>query len=257
MPGIGVISLVLPVYNAGAAVERSWMAVRDFVCSQPEPWEAIVVCDGCTDGSDALLDLLADPQMRVIRYHPNRGKGYAVRNGLLAARGDWRIFTDIDLAYSFDDIRRLADTLLAGADVAIASREHPESQITLGPQLLGYAWRRRLQSKIFGTLARQLLPLAQRDTQAGLKGMTAAVADWLLPHMECDGFGFDCELLTACRIHQVGITEVPVTVRLGDAASTTGSQAFAMFRELWQIRRRWHRQPIAAPVLATPLRKAA
>src|SRR5207249_4048577 len=127
MPGNGVISLVLPAYNAGRAVERSWAAVREFVQGQPEPWEALFVCDGCTDGSDALLEDLAraadDPRLRVLGYRPNRGKGCAVRTGLLAAQGDWRIFTDIDLAYSFDDIRRVAETLMAGAAVAIASRD--------------------------------------------------------------------------------------------------------------------------------------
>jgi hypothetical protein len=262
MPGNGVISLVLPAYNAGAAVERSWAAVRDFVRSQPEPWEALFVCDGCSDGSDMRLGALAaaanDPRLRVLSYRPNRGKGYAVRIGLLAARGNWRLFTDIDLAYSFEDIRRVAETLMAGAAIVIASRDHPESQITLSPRLLGYAYRRRWQSKVFGRAARILLPLAQHDTQAGLKGMTAHTAEWLLPAMQCDGFGFDCELLTACRSHHVEVTEVPVTVRLDDAASTTGSGAILrMLRDLWRIRRHWNHLQVPQPTAAVPLRKAA
>lgn len=261
MPGIGVTSLVLPAYNAGSTVERTWFAVRDFVRTRREPWEAIFVCDGCSDGSDGLLQDLEhqtrDARLRVIAYPANRGKGHAVRTGLLAARGDHRIFTDIDLAYSFEDILRVAEALQKGAAVALASREHPESQITLSPRLLGYAYRRRWQSKVFGSAARLLLPLAQRDTQAGLKGMTAEVASWLLPHTTCDGFGFDCELLTACRAHDVPVTEVPVTVRLDDAASTTGSGAMLrMLRELWRIRRSWASLRVPRPDVL-PLRKAA
>src|SRR5262249_20119215 len=138
------------------------------------------------------------PFVRLISYAPNRGKGCAVRQGLLAASAPYRIFTDIDLAYSFDDIRRVARTLRGGAEVAIASRTHPESTLQMSPGVLGYAYRRHLQSKIFGTLVRTLLPISQRDTQAGLKGLSERVVREIVPRLTCDGFGFDCELLTAC-----------------------------------------------------------
>lgn len=263
-------SLVLPAYNPGPTVERTFAAVRDFLRARPDPWEVVFVLDGCTDGTGDRLDGLiadaGDPRVRVVRYHPNRGKGYAVRTGLLAARGRYRIFTDIDLAYRFDDVARVADELAHGADVAIASREHPDSQIQLPVRVLGYAYRRRFQSRVFGWVARCLLPLAQRDTQAGLKGMTAAVAERILPELTCDGFGFDCELLTACRRLDIPVAEVPVCVRYEDAASTTGWRAMVrMLRELWRIRRDWGRRPVepyarpaAMPVpVAEPARSRA
>jgi dolichyl-phosphate beta-glucosyltransferase len=239
-----VTSLVFPAYNPGLSVERTWESVRDFLRARPDPWEVLFVCDGCTDGTPSLLrkkiDDSGDNRFRVIDYLPNRGKGYAVRTGLLAATGDVRIFTDVDLAYRFDDIGRVADELHHGADVAIASREHPESQIQLPPHYLGYAYRRRIQSGVFGRIARTLLPITIRDTQAGLKGMTAAVAQRIIPTLSCDGFGFDCELLTACARHEIAMTEVPVCVRYEDSASTTGmSTTFRMIRDLWRIRRRW------------------
>src|SRR5439155_16375645 len=108
-----VTSLVFPTFNPGSAVERTWAAVRDFFRARPDPWEAVFVCDGCTDGTVERLEALAadanDPRLRIIAYAPNRGKGYAVRTGLLAARGAWRVFTDVDLAYGFGDVSRLAD----------------------------------------------------------------------------------------------------------------------------------------------------
>ena len=237
-------SLILPAFNPGAVAERTWDAVRDFLRARPDPWEVIFVLDGCTDGTPQRLEQLAretnDSRFRIVSYSPNRGKGYAVRMGLLAARGEWRVFTDVDLAYRFDDIARVADELRNGADVAIASREHPESTIQLPPHFLGYAYKRRLQSKIFGKLARILLPLTQHDTQAGLKGMTANVAEKVLPQLLCNGFGFDCELLTACARYNIVVAEVPVCVRYEDAASTTGmATTYRMLRELWQIRRAW------------------
>jgi dolichyl-phosphate beta-glucosyltransferase len=180
----------------------------------------------------------------MLSYVPNRGKGYAVRRGLEAAWGAWRLFTDVDLAYSFDDVQRVARVLRAGADVAIASRAHPESRVVLPVSLQGYAYRRQLQSTVFSNLVRLMLPLKQRDTQAGLKGITADVAQRVLPRLHCTGFGLDCELLTACTRFGIRVTEVPVTVRYEDRTSTTGAgPMLRMIRELWRIRRNWKHAP--------------
>ena len=249
-----MISLVLPAYNPGELVSQTWHAVREFLRARPDPWEVLIVCDGCTDGTPARLAELEqtspDSRIRVLSYEKNRGKGYAVRLGLLNANGDWRVFTDIDLAYNFSDVARIADELRNGASVAIASREHPESIIQLSPQYLGYAYRRRLQSKVFGTAARLLLPIRQYDTQAGLKGLTAQVAELILPLLRCDGFGFDCELLTACARYNIPVQEVPVCVQYHDAASSTGGirTIWKMLRELQTIRKMWPRAGYPAPI---------
>jgi dolichyl-phosphate beta-glucosyltransferase len=237
-----VTSLVFPAYNPGPLAARTAAAAAAFLRNRTDAWEILFVLDGCTDGSADTLDRLVghDARFRILSYTPNRGKGYAVRTGLAAARGDIRIFTDVDLAYSFDDVARIADEVRAGADVAIASREHPDSTIQLPPRFLRYAYRRRVQSHVFSTLTRLLLPLPHRDTQAGLKGMTAAVADALLPELTCNGFGFDCELLTAARRLELQVVEVPVCVRFEDAASTTGIKTMLrMLRDLYRIRRNW------------------
>jgi dolichyl-phosphate beta-glucosyltransferase len=237
-------SLVLPTYNPGAAIERTWDQVRDFLRARPDPWEVLFVLDGCTDDTRIHLERLQndtnEPRIRILSYSPNQGKGHAVRVGLLEAKGTYRLFTDVDLAYGFDDIARLADELRGGAQAAIASREHPESLVQLPPQTIGYAYRRRLQSQLFGRVARMILPLTQHDTQAGLKGMTAEVAQRILPNLRCNGFGFDCEFLTACARYGIPVQEMPVNVRYENAASTTGSgTALKMLRELWQIRQYW------------------
>ena len=250
-------SLVLPAYNPGPLAERTWEAIRQFLAHRPDPWEVLYVCDGCTDGTPERLAQLAeeagDPRLRVLSYSPNRGKGFAVRMGLLAARGKYRLFTDVDLAYGFDDVVRVADALRAGAPVAIASREHPESLIQLPPHHVGYAYRRRLQSKVFGKLARMLLPIRHRDTQAGLKGMTAEVAERIMPRLSCNGFGFDCEFLTACARLNVPVVEAPVLVRYEDASSSTkAGTTVKMLRELWRVRRTWPRKGPNPEPTATP-----
>lgn len=240
-------SLVFPTYNPGPGLETTFRQVSEFLASAREPWEVLFVCDGCTDETPArLADWIAEDRhrIRMISYAPNRGKGYAVRRGLEAAHGAWRLFTDVDLAYGLDDVLRVAAVLRSGAAAAIASRTHPDSRMALPVALQGYVYRRHLQSLVFSSLVHWLLPLRQRDTQAGLKGMSARLAERILPHLHCDGFGFDCEFLTACSRWGIPVVEVPVTVRYEDRTSTTGARPMLRtLRELWRIRRRWMRPP--------------
>lgn len=238
-----MISLVLPAYNPGSGVERSVRTIRDVLRFRPETWEVVFACDGCTDGTPDRLRALAQevnlPRVRVVDYPRNRGKGYAVRTGLAAARGQWRLFTDIDLHF-LDGLDEAVARLKAGADVVIASRTHPRSEFTAPFRLVHYVYRRKLQSLAFSRVVRTLLPISYRDTQAGLKGLSAAAVETLLPQIQCDGFAFDCELLLAAEKHGFPVEEIPIRVRYEDEESTTRTRtALKMVRELWRIRRHW------------------
>ena len=159
------------------------------------------------------------------------------------------------MAYSFDEVLRVADTLRTGTDVAIASRVHADSRVVVPAHLQGYAYRRHVQSQLFSWIVRCLLPLPQSDTQAGLKGLTARAADLVLPYMRCDGFGFDCELLTACVRLGLTVTEVPVNVSYEeDMVSTTSlGGVVRMVRELLKVRQDWRRPlPRAVNVPSEP-----
>lgn len=235
-------SLVLPLYNPGERLRHTLAQLSDFVAKANECWELVFVSDGSTDGSAAQIKSWSEERdnVRLVDYAPNRGKGYAVRQGLLTATAPYRIFTDIDLAYPFGDIRQVAWQLRAGHEAVIGSRTHPDSKIELSPSALGYAVRRQRQSQVFGKLVRALLPLTQRDTQAGLKGFSARVVNTIVPKLQCNGFGFDCELLTACVRHEVTVTEVPVHVRCdADGSTTSFRSTLRMINELWRIRRDW------------------
>jgi dolichyl-phosphate beta-glucosyltransferase len=251
-------SLVLPTFNPGRRIQRTWEELKAFLQEAPGAWEVLFICDGCTDGTpDRLAEWIRSESLpvRLLSYPVNRGKGHAVRHGLQAATGQWRLFTDVDLAYGFADVVRLAQTLQAGADVAIASRWHPASQILVAAPLQGWhVFRRHVQSQVFSRLVRWLLPLRQQDTQAGLKGLSAAASRLVLPYLGCNGFGFDCELLTACTRLGLAITEVPVCVRYDHKTSTTSAQSmFRMMGDLWRIRRAWRRGlPAVAPVEPIP-----
>jgi hypothetical protein len=252
-PDGSLTSLIFPLYNPGSQLQQTWGQVEEFLRTARGRWEILFVCDGCTDGSP---DRLADwtrrhfDKVRVIRYPNNRGKGHAVRRGLLAAAGRYRVFTDIDLAYAFDDVVRIANVLRDGAEVAIASRTHPDSRIVVSAPAQGYVYRRHLQSLLFSRVVRGILPIEQRDTQAGLKGLTASAAERVLPYLHCDGFEFDCELLTACRHFGLGVREVPVCVTYDGRASTTSfGGSFRMLHALWKVRQRWRAAPPAGPAV--------
>lgn len=251
-------SLVLPLYNPGERLQRTLAQMDDFVASATDHWELVFVSDGSTDGSNKLIQSWANGRdgVQLIDYSPNRGKGYAVRQGLLAATAQYRIFTDIDLAYPFGDILNVAWQLRSGHDAVIGSRMHPESRIEMSPSALGYAMRRQRQSRIFGKLVRTLLPLRQFDTQAGLKGFSSRLVQTIAPKLRCNGFGFDCELLTACVRHGFSVTEIPVHVRCdADGSTTSFRSTLRMINELWQIRRDW---PAMAPQTETmAMREAA
>jgi dolichyl-phosphate beta-glucosyltransferase len=252
-PDSSLTSLIFPLYNPGDQLWHTWRRVEEFLGGVRGRWEVLFVCDGCSDGSPKRLAEWTRRylgRVRVVSYPGNRGKGYAVRRGLLAAAGRRRVFTDIDLAYSFDDVVRVADALREGAEVAIASRSHADSQILLAAQAQGYVYRRHLQSLVFSRVVRLLLPIAQHDTQAGLKGLTARATERVLPFLHCDGFEFDCELLTACQHFGIAVREVPVCVRYDGRASTTSVRSSVrMLRELWKIRRLWGKAAASGPAI--------
>lgn len=257
-----LISLILPNYNPGPALEESWRQVRHFISRQTKPWEVIFVCDGSTDGSIEQLEQWRTLQRadwcRVLSYSPNQGKGLAVRAGLLAAKGDIKVFTDVDLAYSFDDLLRVAGEVEHGAPVAIASREHPESYALLPMSMLHHVSRRRVQSHVFRSITRQIVGIHYVDTQAGLKAFSAEAVQQIVPRLACNGFGFDCEILLACKHLNIPVTEVPVTVRYQTAASTTSWRtSFQMIKQIWQIRRRWRKGIPAIVPLPVTLRETS
>jgi glycosyltransferase involved in cell wall biosynthesis len=244
-------SLVVPAYNPGRVLDRTLSQLERFLATSPEPWEVVLVSDGCTDGSGERLQhwtaamnrRLKGQPVRFLAWPRNRGKGQAVKAGLLAARGRFRIFADVDLAYDFVEIRRVAGMLWAGHPVVIADRFLPESRMTLPTAQLWPACWRHVQSTFFRLLASLLLPLPGGDTQAGLKGLRADVVADVVDSLQCPGFAFDCELLTACVQRGWPVKRIPVTVRLDRITSTTvrAWHIWDMVRALLAIRRRWQK----------------
>lgn len=240
-----LFSLILPTYNPGPDLPVTWGKLQQFLATQTRRWEVLFVCDGCSDGTEAKLrELIATCpyEIRLLCSPKNRGKGHAVRRGLLRARGDYRIFTDVDLAYPLEMVTKLADELVQGHDVVIASRAHADSAVQHASGMQKYLRQRQRQSALFNLLARTILGIRQRDTQAGLKGFTDRAVRTMLPYVKCQGFGFDCELLVACRYFGIPVRELPAQVIYDSTVSTTRlTSGAAILGELLTIRHRWRR----------------
>ncbi|MBL8793841.1 MAG: glycosyltransferase family 2 protein [Planctomycetia bacterium] len=252
-------SLLFPTYNPGDDLERTWPEVRRFLHEAPGTWEVLYICDGCTDGSPERLARLTanEPRVRIVSHAPNRGKGYAVRQGLEAARGRHRIFTDVDLSYGLDGVLRVAMQLRGGADVVIGSRTHPEASFLVPTHLQDYAFWRRIQSSCFRLLASRLLPLPYGDTQGGLKGFSERALDAILPLLRCDGFAIDCEILSACEHCRLSVVEVPVCFHYRDTTTVNLKKTLRMVRDLRSIRRQFRALPSFSAAVPMQPRRAA
>jgi hypothetical protein len=177
---VPALSLVIPVYDAADQLPATLQAVDHFAAQYPDRLEVLFV-DDCSTDVDVRLSLEefagAREGVRVLRNAHNRGKGYSVTRGMLAARGRYRVFTDVDLAYPLDQVHRIVGELARGADVAIACRVLPESRYLMSPSFFHYLYTRHLMSRAFNRVVQTFLLPGILDTQAGLKGFTASAAE--------------------------------------------------------------------------------
>ena len=234
-PVLPEVSVVLPAFQAahlvGAAVTEIAAAFRSNEVLDGR-LEVVVVDDGSTDGTaDAARRAGADV---VVSLEANRGKGAAVRTGMLAASGRLRLFTDVDLAYPPGQLTSLIDALDGGADVALGSRRHTEAR-TISPATPA----RAAASRMFNLFTRLVLLRRYRDTQCGFKGFTAQAAEDIFRRAAVDGFAFDVEVLYLVEHLGLTATEVPVTVdHSADTTVRVVAQSLRVLADIWRIRHR-------------------
>lgn len=200
-------SVVLPAYNEARRLPRYLDEVVGFFEGRGEPWEAIVVDDGSTDATAGVVAERAGqtPAVRLLRFGANRGKGAAVRAGMLAARGAWRLFADADGATPIGELKRLEPALAAGADLAIGSRVLVDAAVSVTARP-----HRVAAGRVFNWLVARLGLRGVADSQCGFKAFTAAAAEDLFGRLRTAGLGFDVELLLLANRRGYRIAEVAV-----------------------------------------------
>jgi dolichyl-phosphate beta-glucosyltransferase len=225
------LSVVLPCYNEADRLPGTLRRLLAELSAVPGEVEVLVVDDGSTDATVAVAEAVAavDGRLRVLSYGPNRGKGFAVRTGMLAAQGERVVFTDADGSYGPSDLDRIL-AALDQAPVAIASR-------AAGGGGGGGPVARRAASRVFNLAVRGALGLPFADTQSGLKGFRRPAARQLFGQARVDGFAFDVEVLWLARRHGLGVAEVPVqaTERHGSKVQLV-ADALAMLAQVWTLR---------------------
>ena len=197
---------MIPAYNEGRRLGATLEKVLAYVDRQKWPAEIIVVNDGSRDNTAEIArEFAQNPILRLVENPGNRGKGYAVRNGMLNATGEVLLFSDADLSSPIEEAPKLFAAIGAGADVAIGSRWlKAELQTERQP---GY---RQLFGRIFNLLLRAILGLKFKDTQCGFKAFTRRAALEIFPRQKIERWGFDPEILFIAQKHGFKIAEVPV-----------------------------------------------
>jgi dolichyl-phosphate beta-glucosyltransferase len=216
------LSLVIPVRNGAPRLATTLCDVWEYLSHHSGAAELILV-DDCSEAPTArLLEEFCRGRSGVtlLRNGENRGKGFSVARGLLAARGAYRVFTDADLAYPPTEIDRVIRELERGSDVAIACRVLPESRYELAPTFIPYLYTRHLMSRVFNAIVRHTLLPGVLDSQAGLKGFTARAAELIFRRLTIPGFAFDVECLYVARKHRLRVTQTPVYFRYDSEPST-------------------------------------
>ena len=221
-------SVVIPAFNESQRLPPFLETVVAYFEGRDEPYEVIVVDDGSTDGTAEMVDDRRLPAVRVLRLPANQGKGAAVRAGMLAARGAYRVFTDADGATPIEELKRLEPMLVAGADVVIGSRVlvDPGVSVTTRPH-------RVAAGRIFNWLVARVGLHGIADSQCGFKAFTAPAATRLFEALSTRGFGFDVEILLLARAAGCRIAEMPV-----NWTDQTGSKVGVLRHGpgmLWQV----------------------
>lgn len=220
------VSVIVPVWNGAERTRHTLFALHRLLCSQRYATELVVVDDYSTDETVGAIagfrDAVAGSEARVqlLRNERNRGKGFSVARGMLAATGALRVFTDADLAYPAEEIESIVDALEKGYDVAVACRALRESRYIMSPAFFPYLFTRHVLSRAYNAFVRRLLVAKVLDTQAGLKGFTRDAAELIFSRLTIPRFGFDVECLYIAQRHHQRLAQVPVTFRYDDEPTT-------------------------------------
>jgi len=208
MPNI-YLSVIIPAYNEEKRITKTLTNINNYLSKQNYTYEIVVVSDGSKDKTgDVVRELNSKiKNLRLIDNTKNHGKGYVVRQGLVEAKGEYRVFTDADNSTSIDHVEKLWPEFKKGFDIVIGSREI-KGAVLDPPQ----PWMRRRTGGAFRLLTNILTGLWKiKDTQCGFKGFSKKAVEDVIPKCKIDRFSFDPEILVVANKLGYEIKEVPIT----------------------------------------------
>jgi dolichyl-phosphate beta-glucosyltransferase len=232
------LSIVIPAYNEERRLPATLDVVFGWLDSSPYPdSEVLVVDDGSTDSTAAVVESRAatEPRLLLVQNPGNRGKGFAIRHGMLQAKGDWILFSDADLSAPIDEFPKLFEAAQENsAAIAIGSRALDRSLIGVHQS----QWR-EMSGILFNRIMRLITGLPFSDTQCGFKLFRRDAARRVFPLQRLDGFSFDVEDLFVARALGIPTIEVPVRWNNVEGTKVGLMQGVASFLDLLRIRWNW------------------
>ena len=236
------VSVIIPAYNEAVRLPATLTATANYFAGREEAFEILVVDDGSTDETASVVSKFAalrpEVSVQCLSYGGNRGKGYAVRYGMLRASGGLRLFCDADLATPAEEYEVVLAAMLAqNTPIGIGSRPLRASHL-----LVHQPWYREQLGRGFNAAVQILAVPGIRDTQCGFKIFTAETAKAVFSKCRIDGFAFDSEALFIARRLGYGIAEVPISWSHKDGSKVSMVRdGLQMLGDLSRIR--WmHRQ---------------
>ncbi|MBR4012990.1 MAG: glycosyltransferase [Clostridia bacterium] len=227
-------SVIIPMYNESKIIAQSAKTLSEYMCSNFEEYEIIFFDDGSRDNSMRIVESLQLANVRVLGHTPNRGKGSAVREAMLSASGDVKIFTDADLAYGTDVIKKAVDLMASSekTDIIIGSRNLGDDGYE------GYTFKRKLMSKVYIKILCFVGGFKLSDSQCGFKAFRAQTATDIFSECSVDGFAFDFEAILIANKKNKNITEIPVKIINHRESSVRPiSDALKMLKDLRRIKK--------------------
>ena len=231
------LSIVLPAYNEERRLQISLPKIDAFLQAQPYTAEVIVVENGSSDRTAEVVRAYSQdhPYLRLI-VAKTRGKGLAVKQGMLAARGEYCFMADVDLSMPIEELAKFLPPQLTGYDVVIGSRE------TKGAQRIDEPEYRHLMGRINNWLIKLIALNKFEYTQCGFKLFTHAAAQDLFSVQQSNGIGFDVELLFIAVKRGYNIYEMPVTWYFdAESKMRLWDDSVKLLKEIWMIRQNWQR----------------
>jgi glycosyltransferase involved in cell wall biosynthesis len=227
------VSFVIPAYNEATRILDTLRRIAEYRKHLPYKSEILVVDDGSTDETGAIVERLDYSGLRLIRNGTNRGKGYSVKSGVLAAIGDYVLFSDADLSTPIEETAKLlAVAVKENADVVLGSRGLDNRYIEKHQSTV-----RESGGRLFNVMVRTLLGLNIRDTQCGFKLFKRTRVQSAFQKQTTDGFGFDPEVLFVMSRQGLKILEVPVHWSHADGSKIRFFRdGVRMFTDLLRIR---------------------
>lgn len=228
------LSIVIPAFNEETRISKYLIEILIYLKSQKISYEIIVVDDGSIDHTAKIVAAFVPENdcVKLIRIPFNRGKGFAVKTGMLSAKGQFRLFADADGATPITELEVLKKALDMGADIAIASRSLHRNCCVVRAQL-----HRKVMGAAFNFLVNLLAVRSINDTQCGFKLFTAEAATNVFPLQRIDDFGFDVEVLYISHKKGYRLAEVPVnwTDMKGSKVKLI-ADSFRMFIDIFKIK---------------------